>query len=315
MFKNVAAQKLIVRAIDTVSGNPKTGDGGNLTAYVSKDFGSVTVLGDTSATEMDATNAPGYYLFDLTQAETNGDCLLFSAKSSTSNVRLEAPNGGVVYTRPAAFGLVAGAAGGLFIAGTNEATTITTAGGAALTLSSTGANGVGLAVSGNGSGAGASVTGGGTGPGVQLIGGATSGDGLLVTTTSGNGFTITPTAGHGIVATANGTSKHGFVITGGTGGTSDGLKAVAGTGGVAVNGAVKLASDGLDAVIVLTSSGTLNARQALCSLIVGLGTTTGVGTTSVTASAPTVASPGTPGWACTLDSNKNHTASTVTPPV
>jgi hypothetical protein len=86
VFKNVASQKVIVYAFDSTTNLPKTGDAANLTAYVSKDYGAVTVLGDTSATEMDATNAKGYYLFDLTQGETNGDTLLFSAKSSTANI-------------------------------------------------------------------------------------------------------------------------------------------------------------------------------------------------------------------------------------
>lgn len=102
MFKNVASQKLSVYAYDATTGLPKTGDAANITAYVSKDDGSVTQLGDTSATEQDSTNAKGYYLFDLTQAETNADKLTFSAKSSTSNiVVLAVPS--VVYTRPANF--------------------------------------------------------------------------------------------------------------------------------------------------------------------------------------------------------------------
>jgi hypothetical protein len=86
MFKNVASQKLIVFAFDSTTNLPKTGDAANITAYVSKDYGAVTVLGDTTATEMDSTNAKGYYLFDLTQAETSADTLLFSAKSATSNI-------------------------------------------------------------------------------------------------------------------------------------------------------------------------------------------------------------------------------------
>lgn len=86
MLKNVASQKLVVFAFDATTNLPKTGDAANLTAYVSKDFGTVTVLGDTSATEMDSANAKGYYLFDLTQSETNADILTFSAKSSTSNI-------------------------------------------------------------------------------------------------------------------------------------------------------------------------------------------------------------------------------------
>jgi hypothetical protein len=88
MFKNVAAQKVTFLVIDTAANTPKTGDAANLTAYVSKDDGAVTVLGDTSATELDATNAPGLYSFDLTQAETLADKLVFSGKSSTSGVRV-----------------------------------------------------------------------------------------------------------------------------------------------------------------------------------------------------------------------------------
>lgn len=88
MFKNVASQKIQLFAFDATTNVPKTGDAAQITAYVSKDHGSVTVLGDTSATEMDATNAPGNYVFDLTQAETNADELTFSAKSSTSNIKI-----------------------------------------------------------------------------------------------------------------------------------------------------------------------------------------------------------------------------------
>jgi hypothetical protein len=100
MQKNVASQKLIVFAFDSATNLPKTGDGGNITAYVSKDYGTVTVLGDTSATEMDSTNAKGYYLFDLTQAETNADTLLFSAKSVTGGIVVVGVPAGVFTTAP-----------------------------------------------------------------------------------------------------------------------------------------------------------------------------------------------------------------------
>jgi len=88
MQKNVASQKFVVFAFDATTNVPKTGDAANITAYISKDYGSVTALGDTSATEMDATNAPGYYLFDATQAETNADFILVSGKSSTANIKV-----------------------------------------------------------------------------------------------------------------------------------------------------------------------------------------------------------------------------------
>lgn len=98
MFKNTASQKITLLAIDTATNLPKTGDSANITAYVSKDDGAVTVLTDTTATELDATNALGLYSFDLAQAETNADKLLFSAKSSTSGIRLVPV---MVYTYPA----------------------------------------------------------------------------------------------------------------------------------------------------------------------------------------------------------------------
>lgn len=100
MFKNTASQKLTVFVFDYSTGAPKTGDGANLTCYVSKDDGAVTVLGDTTATELDATNAKGWYSFDLTQAETNADKLVFTGKSTTANVAVQ---GQLIYTRPPAF--------------------------------------------------------------------------------------------------------------------------------------------------------------------------------------------------------------------
>lgn len=96
MFKNVAT-KIELYAFDTTTGAAKTGDAANITAYVSKDHGAVTVLGDTSATEMDATNAKGWYLFDVAQAETNADTLLFSGKSSTANISVV---GVLIYPTP-----------------------------------------------------------------------------------------------------------------------------------------------------------------------------------------------------------------------
>lgn len=99
MFKNVAT-KIALFAFDTTTGAAKTGDAANITAYVSKDYGTVTVLGDTSATEMDSTNAKGWYLFDVAQAETNADALLFTAKSSTSNIAIV---GQYIHTTPNRF--------------------------------------------------------------------------------------------------------------------------------------------------------------------------------------------------------------------
>lgn len=100
MFKNVASQKIEVFAFDYTTGAPKTGDGANITVYVSKDGGAVTALTDTTATEISSTNAPGWYQFDVSQAESNADMLLFTGKSSTANVSIV---GGRILTRPNRF--------------------------------------------------------------------------------------------------------------------------------------------------------------------------------------------------------------------
>lgn len=99
-----------------------------------------------------------------------------------------------------------------------------------------GAAAMGIHGVGGSAATGMTLTAGATGAGLAILGGATSGDGIDITTTSGDGISVLPTAGNALVLTANGTSKHGAVITGGTAGTSDGLKAVAGTGGVPIRG-------------------------------------------------------------------------------
>jgi len=86
MYKNVAGQKIRVYAYDATTGAPVTGDAANITVYVAKDGGSVNALTDTSATELDATNAPGVYSFDVSQTESDAEVHDFTGKSTTSNV-------------------------------------------------------------------------------------------------------------------------------------------------------------------------------------------------------------------------------------
>jgi hypothetical protein len=87
-------------------------------------------------------------------------------------------------------------------------------------------NGNGLNLAGVGTGAGLLTTAGLTGIGLSAVGGGTSGDGIKVVTTSGHGINLAPV----------GSGKHGIFATGGNGGTSDGISAVAGTGGVPIRG-------------------------------------------------------------------------------
>jgi len=89
VFKNVASQKLAVFAWDTTADTEKTGDAANITGRLSKDGAAMPATNDVNPTELDATNAPGVYVFDMTQAETNADLLVLFAKSSTANIKIE----------------------------------------------------------------------------------------------------------------------------------------------------------------------------------------------------------------------------------
>lgn len=86
MLRNVAGQKWRVYAWDTTTGLPKTGDAANISAYITKDFGTAVPTNDAAPAEVSLTNQPGYYDFDLTQSETNAHTVSLAAKSSTSNV-------------------------------------------------------------------------------------------------------------------------------------------------------------------------------------------------------------------------------------
>lgn len=88
MFKNSASQNIALFAFDISTGAPKTGDSANMLYYVAKDFGAVTAIASNSGvpTEVDSTNAKGWYKIALAQAETNADNLLFTGKSSTASV-------------------------------------------------------------------------------------------------------------------------------------------------------------------------------------------------------------------------------------
>jgi len=89
LYKNIANQKVVVFAWDTLLNEPKTGDAAFITAQISKDSGACAASNDTNPTELDAVNAAGVYIFDLTQAESNCDLFILYPKSSTINIELE----------------------------------------------------------------------------------------------------------------------------------------------------------------------------------------------------------------------------------
>jgi hypothetical protein len=97
IYKNKASQKVAVFAWDIAADAPKTGDAANITAQISLNGGACAALTDTNPTELDATNAKGVYVFDLTQAESNADMVILSAVSSTADIELEPL---IIYTEP-----------------------------------------------------------------------------------------------------------------------------------------------------------------------------------------------------------------------
>ena len=96
IYKNKASQKITVYAVDA-AGDPKTGDAAQITAKISKDGGATATTNDVNPTELSVADAPGYYIFDLLQAETNADMVIISPVSSTVDVGLF---GAVIYTEP-----------------------------------------------------------------------------------------------------------------------------------------------------------------------------------------------------------------------
>lgn len=82
--KNVSGQKWIVFAFDRTDNTAKTGDAANITANLRIDGGEANAVDDTNPAELE----DGYYAFDVTQAETNGDYIVICPASATSNIQV-----------------------------------------------------------------------------------------------------------------------------------------------------------------------------------------------------------------------------------
>src|SRR5210317_1260417 len=88
MFKNTASQKWVVFAFEdeggTNPGEPVTGDAANITANLRLDGGAANAVDDTNPTELE----DGYYIFDITAAESNADNIVICPASATANVNV-----------------------------------------------------------------------------------------------------------------------------------------------------------------------------------------------------------------------------------
>ena len=83
MQKNTAG-KWVVFAWTIADGLPKAGNAAQITANIYIDGGSANPIDDTNPLELGA----GYYIFDITAAETNGDNLAISPVSSTPGIQV-----------------------------------------------------------------------------------------------------------------------------------------------------------------------------------------------------------------------------------
>ena len=103
MEKNVAT-KWIVFAFGapnhgTLAGKPITGDAANITANLYLDASiTANAVDDTNPTELGG----GYYVFDITAAESNADNIVIVPSSSTAEVNVIGVPG-AVYTTPVNF--------------------------------------------------------------------------------------------------------------------------------------------------------------------------------------------------------------------
>jgi len=97
MYRNVDNQKIAVYAWKGDTGGGKTGDAANITAQISIDGAACAATNDANPTELDAVDAPGVYIFDATQAESNGDLIVVMPASSTPDVVFR-PS--IIYTNP-----------------------------------------------------------------------------------------------------------------------------------------------------------------------------------------------------------------------
>lgn len=84
MFKNVAGQSYRVFAFNRTTNVPETGSAAFITAKLSKDFASPVASSDVNPTEVE----DGYYLFNLSQEETNCDDLAIYPEHSSAGVQV-----------------------------------------------------------------------------------------------------------------------------------------------------------------------------------------------------------------------------------
>ena len=87
--KNAASQFVYFMAWNSSAAPivPRTGDSANISMFVALN-GANEAAASNSPAEVDATNLPGVYRLELTQAETNADSIIVGGTSSTSDTQI-----------------------------------------------------------------------------------------------------------------------------------------------------------------------------------------------------------------------------------
>jgi hypothetical protein len=84
MLKNKTGQKWGVFAFNRTTNVPKTGDAANITANLRIDGSAANAVDDINPTELEG----GQYIFDISQAETNGDYIQICPSSTTADIQV-----------------------------------------------------------------------------------------------------------------------------------------------------------------------------------------------------------------------------------
>ncbi len=88
MYRRQSGQKIAMFAFNTETLLPVADDTGNITVYLSVNDAASEELFNPIGAQLDPIKAPGVYLFNLTENETDGDVLRFTGDSFTPNVQL-----------------------------------------------------------------------------------------------------------------------------------------------------------------------------------------------------------------------------------
>lgn len=95
--------------------------------------------------------------------------------------------------------------------------TVVNSGGSAVTITSSGSNGHGVVIAGNGTGEGISSTGGASGHGAEFVGGSSAGNGVYMRSPAAYGLELAATTLHGLYSHGGGDGKGALLVGGATG--------------------------------------------------------------------------------------------------